>query len=93
MSTPYRTCFAPVTKPGARLLREPCGDRAFKNGQCREHYLDAKHAREARLGTERRTHKHSARRDLCVENGVPNSGRQWRRLRKLLARVERGHAA
>lgn len=43
--------------------------------------------------TQRRFHSmHTTRRDraaLCAEHGVPNTGRQWRRLRKTLARQER----
>lgn len=32
---------------------------------------------------------HRDRAKLCAEHGVPNTGRQWRRLRKTLARQER----
>lgn len=32
---------------------------------------------------------HRDRAALCAEYGVPNTGRQWRRLRKTLARQER----
>lgn len=43
--------------------------------------------------TERRhlaTHTtHRDRAALCAQHGVPNTGRQWRRLRKALARQER----
>lgn len=32
--------------------------------------------------------RHGARGELCAENGVKNTGRQWRNLRKRLQREE-----
>lgn len=39
-----------------------------------------------------RSYTHHVRAELCREHGVPNTGRQWARLRKRLAREERAGA-
>lgn len=43
--------------------------------------------KEARHQSTHTTHRDRAQ--LCAAHGVPNTGRQWRRLRKTLARQER----
>ena len=38
---------------------------------------------------DRRITRKARRRLLCARAGVPNTGRQWRKLRKAIARAER----
>jgi len=85
MTTKPKTCFVPVTLPGG-TIPAPCGDRVVKAGRCKEHYADWRNERESRRGTEHRSCKHQVRREECAKAGVVNSGRQWRKLRKSLAR-------
>ncbi len=47
--------------------------------------------RQARFVSTHTTHRDRAQ--LCAEHRVPNSGRQWRKLRKALARIGRAEGA
>jgi hypothetical protein len=64
----------PPLTPSA--LPERCPDKIFKAGQCREHYIDWRHEKQTRRGTEAVNPERRQRRALNL------SGRQLRKHRK-----------
>lgn len=78
MRTPKK-CRTPIGTIGKQPV--PCGEPVAKAGMCAAHYLDWKHAKESRRGTERVNPERRAK----TASGL--TGRQWVRARKAARRA------